>query len=164
MADAPRVYRLTHSTGTVELELGRERFVVRTKGTGLADKLRTIDMAIADLRGFALTPTTPVQNRVGGTPARPVMDASRDAELLLSYVEAGRTKKKRLFVAAGDPALQAVIAGLRQLRPDASLLHLEPREAYRRIGVLSPQQGVTIVLLVLIGVPLVIVALVLLLN
>jgi len=148
----PLAYRLSHSTGTVDLALTGDRFVVATRGNGLADKPRTIDVAVSDLRHFCLTPTTAVQN-TSGTRANRVIDTARDAELIFSWVDAGRLKKKRVFVAASDPALVALVSTLQMLRPDASLLDLPPRDAYAKIGVLSPQQGVLIVLAVLIGLP-----------
>jgi hypothetical protein len=79
-------------------------------------------------------------------------------------VVAGGLKKKRLFVSASDPAFHAVVNMLRGLRPDASLLHLAPRDVYRAIGVLSPQQGLVVVLALLIAVPLLVVLIVIAAN
>jgi hypothetical protein len=151
-------HRLSHSTGTSELVLTGDRLVVKTHGTGLADRPRTIDVALAELRQFCMTGTIRAQN-MSGTPAQQVVDTSRDSELIFSYLAGGRVKKQRLFVDASDPALQAIVSRLRELRPDASLLHLAPRDAYRTIGVLSPEQGLRVVLAVVIGAPVLVVLL-----
>jgi hypothetical protein len=137
-------YRLTHQTGTVEIVLDAGRLVVRTQGTGLADALRTLDVALADLRRFALVPAP----RIGPS-------AGRGAELLLSYAKGGATKKKRVFVASRDPAFVAILQELQGRRPDASLLHLAPRDAYRAVGVFSPRQGVLIVIAIAVALPIV---------
>ena len=149
----PLVYRLTHSTGSVELLLSSDRFVVRTKGFVLADKLRTIDIPPSGLRLFAVTPTIELQN-IQGTRAMRVVDTSRNAELIFSYDAGAGLQKKRLFVNASDPAFQALVARLTELRPDASLLQLSPQQAYARIGVVSPSRAVWLFVLVLIGIPL----------
>lgn len=143
----PLVYRLTHSTGSVDLSVTAERFVLKTQGTGLADRPRTVDIAIADLKYFCLTPTTRAQT--------PSDAALIDAEFIFSFVVAGKSTKRRFFVAAADPAMRELVSALRELRPDASLLELAPREAYRKVGVLSPQQGARVVLAVIFGLPLV---------
>ena len=59
-----------------------------------------------------------------------------------------------VFVASTDPAFRALVAALRDLRPDASLLHLPPREAYAALGVLSPRKGMLVIHGVLLGLPL----------
>jgi len=144
--EIPLVYRLAHATGTVELELTSSRFVVRTKGNGLADRLRTIDVPVSAVRLFAVTPAFGAQTRVAY--------GSYDAELLLRYDDAGSTRTKRLFVRAEDHALRALLEQLAALRPDASLLGVPPAEAYARIGVLSPRRAVWIVIAVAVLVPL----------
>ena len=151
----PIVYQFSHSTGTVELALTRARLVVKSQGTGLADKLKTIDIPISDLRHFALVPTVLAQN-LSGAPANITVDTARDAEFMLSYIGAGKLRKKRVFVASKAPAFQAIVGALRELRPDASLLHLGPDEAFKKIGVLSPRQGIFVVIAVAIGIPIVI--------
>jgi hypothetical protein len=145
-------YHLSHSTGTVDLELSGDRFVVRTKGNGLADRLRVIDVSVAELVKFAVVGTVAAQN-LGGTRAQITVDNARTAELLFSYRDGGSTRKKRLFVNGTDPAFSTIVERLAALRPDASLVGRTPSEAYGEVGVLSPQQGLLVVLAVLLGIP-----------
>jgi hypothetical protein len=151
----PIIYQFSHSTGTVELALSQGRFMVKTHGTGLADRLKTIDFPLSDLLFFALVPTVVAQN-LSGTRAHISVDNTRDAEFIISYSSRGNLKKKRLFVASKAPAFQAILGALRELRPDASLLDLPPKEAFKKIGVLSPRQAILVVVAVAIGIPLVV--------
>ena len=145
-------YQLRHATGSVELTLDSGRFVVKTQGTGLADKLRTIDVSVGELTHFCIVPTIGAQNMV----ARGVSDGSFDAELVFSYVSAGKPGKKRLFVNSRDPAFMQIISSLAASRPDASLLQLDPQEALRRIGVMSASKALWVILAVVIAIPVII--------
>ena len=58
----PIEYFLKHAHGTVDLALVDDRLIVNTQGSGLADKLRTIDIALSDLKKFCLVPTIGAQN------------------------------------------------------------------------------------------------------
>ncbi|HEY0615525.1 MAG TPA: hypothetical protein VGC96_12820 [Candidatus Elarobacter sp.] len=154
---APLTYSLDFSTGTVELALTDRRFTVTTQGKGLIDKPRTIDVALSDLAQFCVVPTIRAQNVVGqdaGTSM--IYDAAYDAELIFSYRDAGKVKKKRLFVNRRDDAFQALLAQLKDDCPTASLLNLDPAEAQKQIGVVSGSKALVIVIGVIVGVPLVI--------
>jgi hypothetical protein len=80
-------------------------------------------------------------------------DRSYDSEFIFSYQEAGKLKKKRVFVNSQDETFQRFLAALEGRRPDASLLHLEPAEAQKRIGVMSARKAVFIIIGLLVGVP-----------
>lgn len=150
MSKDPVTYSIDHSTSSAELSLSEERFRVRTKGKGLADRERTIDIPIADLRQFCLIPTIGAQNLAG---AKLAPDTSYDSEFIFSYVDGGRLEKKRLFVLKGDEAFDRLIGRLGSLRPDASLLHLDPAEAQKQIGVISAAKTVWVVIAIIVGIP-----------
>ena len=153
----PINYFLEHTTAAVDLTLTGERLIVRTQGRGLLDKLRTIDIPLSDLKNFCLVPTIGAQNiigRVGEENARDfAYDRSYDSEFIFSYQEAGKLKKKRVFVNSQDEMFQRFLAALESRRPEASLLHLEPAEAQKRIGVMSARKAVFILVGLLVGVP-----------
>ena len=153
----PLAYSLDYANGTVDLSLTSERFIVRTQGKGLIDKLRTIDIPPSDLKNFCLVPTLAAQNIVGETAGRDlVYDAAYDSEFIFSYQDRGTLTKKRVFVNRHDETFQRLLEALGKRCPAASLLHLEPAEAQKQIGVISGAQGLTIIIGVIIGVPVVI--------
>lgn len=155
--DEPTEYLLRHAHGTVDLALAGNRFIVNTQGNGLADKLRTIDIELRDLKNFCLTPTIGAQNLISrrGADGEMEYDNSYDAEFIFSYLVEGKLKKKRLFVNSQDHNFQAILEQLTAKRPDASLLDLPPDEARKRIGVMSPRKLVLIIVGLLVGVPVV---------
>ena len=134
-----------HVIGTVDLTLTTDRLIATTCGTGLLDRPRTIDVALVDLVRFALVPANRAQQMLG--------EATYDAELLLSYRLDGDVRRRRILVDSTDPALRQLLARLAALRPEASLLDVEPAEAYGEIGAADPTRTVKILLAVVVGVP-----------
>jgi len=149
----PITYFIDQSNGTVDLTLTHERFIAKTQGKGLIDKPRTIDIPLSDLKHFCLVPTIAPQNLVSyGS----VGDHSYDAEFIFSYREGEQQKQKRVFVNSRDESFKVLVETLRRECPSASLLHLEPAEAQKQMGVLSASKTIYIIIGLLVGVPLVI--------
>lgn len=148
-------YSLQHAHGMVALELLADRFVVNTQGVGLADKLRSIDIPLSDMKKFCLVPTIGAQNLISrhGEDGETQYDQSYDAEFIFSYAAQGKLKKKRVFVNSKDGNFQTILKQLEAKRPDASLLELPPAEAQKQIGVMSARKGVFIIVGLLVGVP-----------
>jgi hypothetical protein len=152
----PLAYSLDHAYGTVELSLTSERFIVRTQGIGLIDKPRTIYVPLSDLKNFCLVSTIAFQNIIGRTDRRKfVYDDTYDSEFIFSYQDHGTLKKKRVLVNRHDEMFQRLLEALGKRCPAASLLHLEPGEAQKQIGVISGSQVLYITIGVIIGVPVV---------
>src|SRR5436190_18089243 len=151
----PIEYFLKHAHGTVDLALVGDRLIVNTHGAGLADKLRTIDLALSDLKKFCLVPTIGAQNVISrhGEDGEMEYDQSYDAEFIFSYAAGSKTKKKRVFVNSQNDKFQAILSQLTARRPDASLLDLPPAEAQKQIGVMSARTAVFIIVGVLVGLP-----------
>jgi hypothetical protein len=160
----PIKYYLQHAHGTVDLALLDDRLVVNTQGVGLADKLRTIDIPLSDLKNFCLVPTIGAQNVISrrGEGGEMEYDRTYDAEFIFSYMLAGKLKTKRVFVNSQNENFQAILKQLEAKRPDASLLDLPPAEAQQRIGVMSARKGVFIIVAVLVGVPVIVAVIVIL--
>ena len=157
----PITYFIDHSNGTVDLTLTEERFVAKTQGKGLIDKPRTVDIPLAYLKQFCLVPTIAPQNLVS---YRSVGDLSYDAEFIFSYKEGEHLKKKRVFVNSRDESFKVLLENLGRECPSASLLHLEPGEAQKQMGVLSASKTIYIIIGLLVGVPLVIALIVIVLK
>jgi len=149
-------YSIDHATSAAELTLDGPRFIVNTKGKGLIDKLKTIDISLDDLKKFCLVPTISEQNLQPRTSVNNIGDFSYDAEFIFSYLQNGELEKKRLFVNSGDPAFAAILTELSNKRPDASLLHLDPAAAQKEIGVMSATSAVRLVVGLLVGIPVII--------
>jgi hypothetical protein len=147
----PINYYLDHSAATVDLTLTGERLITKTRGKGLMDKPRTIDIPLSDLKNFCLVPTIAAQNLVTSTTAG---DRSYDSEFIFSYHDQGKLKKKRIFVNSRDKNFQGLVEDLRGKCPAASLLHLEPGEAQKQIGALSAKKALYIAIGLIVGVPL----------
>src|SRR5437660_8109192 len=161
----PIEYLLKHAHGTVDLAVADDHFIVNTQGVGLADRLRTIDVTLSDVKKFCLVPTIGAQNLISrhGADGEMEYDQSYDAEFIFSYAVGSRMKKKRVFVNSQNDNFQAILEQLTTRRPDASLLDLPPAEAQKQIGVLSGRTAVFIIVGLLVGVP-VIAALVIILT
>ena len=161
----PIEYRLRHAHGIVDMALAENRLLVNTQGNGLADKLRSIDLALSDLKNFCLAPTIGAQNLISrhGADGEMEYDQTYDAEFIFSYTVGGKLKKKRVFVNSHDDNFQAILEQLVAERPDASLLDLPPDEAQKQIGVTSARTAVFIIVGLLVGVP-VIAALIIILT
>lgn len=156
----PINYNLQHAHGMVDLVLTDDRLIVNTQGVGLIDKLRTIDILLSDIRNFCVVPTIGAQNiisRHGGEGGDFLYDRSYDAEFTFSYAASGKLKKKRVFVNTNDDVFQSLLEALLSIRPDASLLHLEPAEAQKQIGAMAARKGVFIIVGLLVGLPVIIV-------
>jgi hypothetical protein len=155
----PINYSLQHTNATVDLVLTTNRFIVKTQGKGLFDKPRTIDIPLADVKNFCLIPTIGAQNIIGRvskeTSGDFAYDYSYDAEFIFSYRIEGKVKKKRVFVSSQDEIFQRLLGTLEGRCPAASLLHLEPAEAQKQIGVISARKAVYIIVGLLVGVPVV---------
>lgn len=157
--EEPATYSLRHAHGMVDLVLTGDRLIVNTQGVGLIDKLRTIDIPLSSLRNFCVAPTIGAQNiisRHGGEGGDFLYDRSYDAEFIFSYQADKKLKKKRAFVNSHDDVFQSLLEELVSMRPDASLLHLEPAEAQKQIGVMAARKGVFIIIGLLVGLPIVI--------
>ena len=150
----PINYFIDQSNGTVDLTLTDERLIAKTKGKGLIDKPRTTDIPLSDLEHFCLVPTIAPQNLVS---YRSTGDHSYDAEFIFSYRAGEQLKKKRgVFVNSRDESFKRLLENLASKCPRASLLHLEPAEAQKQMGVLSAGKTIYIIIGLLVGVPLVI--------
>lgn len=68
----PINYSLKHANAAVDLTVADERLIVSTRGKGLLDKLRTIDIPLSDLKNFCLVPTIGAQNIIGQARQRQV--------------------------------------------------------------------------------------------
>jgi hypothetical protein len=144
VAISPRLRRRLIANNTVTIVVTADRFRIDSCGSGLLDRPRTIDVQLADLAAFAVVPAA-----FGQTMGR----ATFDAELLIAYRVGDKTKRRRVFANAQDPAFQRVLDRLAANCPNASLLNVAPTEAYRRIGVVSPVTTFRIVFGVLFGIP-----------
>jgi hypothetical protein len=151
----PLEYFLKHAHGAVDLALLDDRLIVNTQGSGLADKLRTIDISLSDLKNFCLVPTIGAQNLISrhGEDGEMEYDTSYDAEFIFSYTAQGKLKKKRLFVNSQNDKFAAILEQLQLRRPEASLLDLPPAEAQQRIGVMSARKAVILIVALLVGLP-----------
>lgn len=156
MAHEPIVYRLEHSTATVELALDGDRFHVGTCGVGLIDKPKIHAVATSDVSAFAIVPTIGAQNMVRRSAGESPYDTSYDAELLLVLRVDGSQVKRRMFVNSQHPEFRRLMAGLVERCPTASLLHLEPAAARKQMGFASPMTAVFVILFMLIGLPILI--------
>ncbi len=158
---APTTCSQQHALAKIDLTMTSERFVAKTQGTGLLDKPRTIDIPLSDLKNFCLVPTIGAQHIVVGTRTNTQYDRSYDSEFIFSYHENGKLKKKRILVNGQNEAFQKLLAALESKRPEASLLHLEPAEAQKQIGVIAASKTVLIIIGLIIGVPVIIALIVL---
>lgn len=153
MSNEPIVYRLEHSTATVELALDVEHLHVATCGRGLLDKPKIHVVAPPDVSAFAVVPTIGAQNLVRRPAGEQPYDTSYDAEFMLVFRVDGSTVKRRMFVNSQNPDFQRLLAGLSERCPTASLLNLDPAEARKRMGFASPRSAVIVILFLLIGLP-----------
>ncbi len=156
MPHEPIVYRLEHSTATVELALDTDHLHIGTCGRGLIDKPKIHEVLTSDVMAFAIVPTIGIQNLVGRQGSAEAYDTSYDSELLIVLRVDGAPVKRRMFVNSQHPDFQRFLAGLAERCPTASLLHLEPTEARSQMGFASPRSAVLVILFLLIGLPILI--------
>lgn len=133
----PITYTLSFGVTKLNLTLMDDRFVSR-------GSMQNLDIPLSVLRHFCVSP---VHNQVN----------TYDSELIVSWDEAGKAKSKKIYVRQTDQSFQDFIAALQQKRPDASLLHLNPKEAQKQMGVTSTSKLAWIVALAIVGLILLIV-------
>lgn len=145
-------YSIDSATASADLTLENGRFAAETCGKGLADRPKRIDIALADLTQFCLAPIVGAQRIV----SRDNPTVNFDSEFIFSYRADDRVRQKRVFVDSDDPRFAALLDRLREARPDASLLHLDPQAAQKRMGAPSASTTVKVIMGLLIGVPVII--------
>lgn len=133
----PITYSLSFGMSNLNLELSDDRFVSR-------GSMQNVDVPLSSLRNFCMVPAT---NGAG----------AYDSELIVSWNDNGKPKSKKLYVRGSDASFQQFLAALQQRRPDASLLHLDPKAAQKQMGVLSTNKFGWIVALGIVGLVLLIV-------
>ena len=131
----PITYTLSFGVTKLNLILTDDKFVSR-------GSMQNVDIPLSSLRNFCVPL---VKNNVN----------TYDSELIVSWDEAGKTKSKKLYVRQSDQSFQDFLKALQQKRPDASLLHLSPKEAQKQMGVTSTNKlawivGLAIVALILL--------------
>ena len=146
----PIKYFLDQANGSVDLTLTEAHLITKTKGKGLLDKLRIIDIPLSDLKQFCLVPTIASQNLVTYASEG---DRSYDSEFIFSYREGEQLKKKRIFVNSRDESFKRLLENLKRECPSASLLHLEPAVAQQQIGVMAASKVLYLIIGLLVGVP-----------
>jgi len=132
----PITYNLNFGMSNLNLALTDDRFVSR-------GSMQNVDVPLSSLRNFCIVPT---KNGAG----------AYDSELIVSWNDAGKSKSKKIYVRGSDASFQQFLAALKQKRPDASLLHLDPKSAQKQMGVLSTNKFGWIVALGIVGLVLVI--------
>jgi hypothetical protein len=137
MMTEPINYTLSFGMTKLNLSLTDDRFVSR-------GSMQNLEIPLSSLRYFCVSP---VYNQVN----------TYDAELIVAWDEGGKTKSKKLYVRQTDQSFQDFIGALQQKRPDASLLHLNPKEAQKQMGVTSTNKLAWIIGLAIVGVILLIV-------
>ena len=133
----PITYTLSFGMTNLNLSLTDDRFVSR-------GSMQNLDIPLSSLRHFCVSP---VYNQVN----------TYDSELIVSWNEAGKTKSKKIYVRQTDQSFQDFIRALQEQRPDASLLHLNPKEAQKQMSVTSTNKLAWIIALAIVGVILLIV-------
>jgi len=140
----PITYSLNFGMSNLNLQLTDDRFV--SKGS-----MQNVYVPLSSLRKFCIVPT---KNSAG----------AYDSELIVAWDEAGKSKSKKIYVRGSDASFQQFLAALQQKRPDASLLHLDPKSAQKQMGVLSTNKFAWIVALGIVGLVLLLVIVVGLLS
>lgn len=128
----PVTYTLNFGMTKLNLALTDDRFT--SKGS-----MQNLDIPVSSLRHFCMVPC---KSNVG----------TYDSELIVSWDQAGKTKSKKIYVRGSDVSLQQFLQALQQRRPDASLLHLDPKSAQKQMGVLGTNKMAWIIALGIVGV------------
>ncbi|MGJ7031110.1 hypothetical protein [Niabella hirudinis] len=147
-------YFLNHTTGTVHLTMDNGHFTATTRGNGVLDKQKIIDILFSDLKNFCLVPVIGVQQLQNSKSAG---DHSYDSEFIFSYREGQKTAIKRIFVDSNDDTFKRLLNELKKQCPKADLLHLPPAMALKQIGVAAPSNTIRILLALIIGIPVLVV-------
>src|ERR1700730_5602575 len=137
MMTEPITYTLSFGMTNRNLSLTDDRFVSR-------GSMQNLDIPLSSLRHFCVSP---VYNQVN----------TYDSELIVSWNEAGKTKSKKIYVRQTDQSFQDFIRALQEQRPDASLLHLNPKEAQKQMSVTSTNKLAWIIAVAIVVVILLIV-------
>ena len=127
----PITYTLNVGLSKFNMALTDERFTSR-------GSMQNVDIPLASLRNFCVVP---VKTDLG----------TYDSQLVISWSEAGKTQAKKLCVRNTDASFQQFVQALQQKRPDASLLHLDPKVAQKQMGVLSTNKLAWIIGLAIVG-------------
>lgn len=147
-------YQLDHSLGTVQLTLYKDRLTVKTQGGGVVDRPRKVDLELSVLEHFCLVPVIGIQRLQNFKSSG---DQRYNAEFVFSFRAKGQLKISRVFVNAEDPLFGRFLDALERssldLNPAASLMHLDPAAALKKIGARSASGTVRLLLAVFIGVP-----------
>ena len=127
----PITYTLSFGVTKLNLLLSDDRFISR-------GSMQNVDIPLSSLRYFCVSPVT---NNVN----------TYDSELIVSWSEAGKNKSKKIYVRQSDQSFQGFLKALQQKRPDASLLHLKPKEAQKQMGVTSTNKLAWIIALAIVA-------------
>ena len=127
----PITYTLSFGMAKLNLMLTDDKFVSR-------GSMQNVDIPLSSLRHFCVSP---VYNKVN----------TYDSELIVAWDEGGKTKSKKLYVRQTDQSFQDFLSALQQKRPDASLLHLNPKEAQKQMGVLRTNKLAWIIALAIVA-------------
>ena len=128
----PITYTLSFGVTKLNLMLTDDKFVSR-------GSMQNVDIPLSSLRYFCVSPVT---NNVN----------TYDSELIVSWDEAGTSRSKKIYVRQSDQSFQDFLRALQQKRPDASLLHLKPKDAQKQMGVTSTNRLAWIIALAIVGV------------
>jgi hypothetical protein len=132
----PISYELGFTSWTrMVLTLHEDRLVCERPG-------RKLEAPLSAIRHFCLEPQ-----------ALMVSGQAWDAVLFLAVERDGKKKIERITVAMNAPGFRRVLDALAKKRPDASLLHLPPKEALRQMGVWSTlKMGLVVAAAIIVGV------------
>jgi len=130
--DEPITYTLSFGVTKLNLMLSDDKFVSR-------GSMQNVDIPLSSLRYFCVSPVTNSVN-------------TYDSELIVSWDEAGKIKSKKIYVRQSDQSCQDFLRALQQKRPDASLLHLNPKDAQKQMGITSTNKLAWIIALAIVGV------------
>ncbi|HEX7756209.1 MAG TPA: hypothetical protein VF421_12735 [Niabella sp.] len=149
----PITYFLDHTMATVRLMITDRQLIVETRGKGVMDKPRIINILCSQVQNFCLVPVTKIQKLQG---FKTQGDYSYDAEFIFTYNESGSIRNKRVFVNSRDESFIRLCNELKSQCPAASLLHLPQAEALKQMRLFSATKATPIILFILFGVPLLI--------
>jgi hypothetical protein len=127
----PITYTLSFGVTKLNLMLTDDKFVSR-------GSMQNVDIPLSSLRYFCVSPA---KNSVN----------TYDSELIVSWDEAGKTKSKKIYVRQSDQSFQDFLRALQQKRPDASLLHLNAKDAQKQMGVTSTNKLAWIIALAIVA-------------
>ena len=124
-------YTLNFGMTKLNMALTNDRFT--SKGS-----MQNVDIPLSSLRKFCIVPS---KSSVG----------AYDSELVVSWDDGGKPKSKKIYVRSTDVSFGQFLNALQKKRPDASLLHLDPKTAQKQMGVLSTKKLAWIITLSIVG-------------